>query len=206
MKIKEKLTNLTKKAKESKIFLLFSILYSFIWGTCKIIFGFITSAYFFAVSGATTLIFGFIKNIYSKNFKIESLKNKQKKSINISILLLISSFLFTFYMSRLFFIPENSNYGLILSITIATFSFTELSISIYNFFKAKKTTDILLQSFRCYNLVSSSFAIVLTQVALLSATNTPSPFFNALTGVCFGFFSILIAIYILLKSLKTKNV
>lgn len=152
------------------------------------------------------MLFGFIKKIYLKNINTDDFYNKKRKSIAISILLIISSCLFTFYMARLFFIPSNLNYGLTPSITIATFSFTELGLSLHNFIKSKKTNDLALQSLKCCNLASSCFAIVLTQVALLSTTQTSSGFYNGLTGVVFGLFAILIGIYSLIKSKNSQNI
>lgn len=195
LKIKE-------KAKQINV-LLISVIYNFVWAVCKIVFGVFSGLYFFCISGASTLLFGFTKQVYLKH---QSLDNDEKvgKSITIAILLIISSALFTFYMARLFFIDDTKQYGLILSIAIATFSFTELGLSIYNFTKAKRTNDLLLQSFRGCNLASSCFAIVLTQVALLSATQSTNNNLNGLTGVILGGFSILIGVYILIQCLKKR--
>lgn len=65
--------------------------------------------------------------------------------------------------------------------------------------------NLLLRSFRGCNLISSCFAIMLTQTALLSATNTPAINYNAITGVVFGCISMLIAVFCLIKSAKTKQ-
>lgn len=200
----DKLNSLISKIKQKNILLLLSVVYSYTWAICKIIFGVFTFSYFFCISGASTLLFGFIKKIYLTNYKSNDFNEKCGKSITISILLIISSSLFTFYMAKFFFVEDIQSYGLILSIAIATFSFAELGISIYNFTRAKDSQDILLQSFRGCNLSSSCFAIVLTQVALLSATQTSNNFFNGLTGVIMGSFAILIGIYLLIKSIQAK--
>jgi len=192
------------KLKEKNVILLCSLIYSFLWSVAKIVFGVITGAYFFCISGASTQLIGFVKKIYFSNSKSED-ENKAIKSITISILIIISSALFVFYMARLFFISEVKNYGLIMSITIATFSFAELTISIINFVKAKKSNDMLLQAYKGCSLESSCFAIVLTQVALLSATNSTNNFYNGITGVVLGSFSILIGVYLLIVSLKNKK-
>lgn len=205
MQTKGSFKNFIEKIKQKKIILLFSLIYNFVWATCKILFGVFTLSYFFCISGAYTLLFGFIKKIYLKNYKTDDADEIKGKSITISILLIISGVLFTFYIARLFFVDSTKEYGLVLSIVIATFSFAELGISIYNFTKAKKTQDLLLQTFKGCSLVSSCFAIVLTQVALLSATGTPSNFYNAITGIIFGFITIIIGLYLLIKSTKTKT-
>lgn len=203
--IKTKINYAKEQAKQKQIVLLVSTAYNFIWAICKILLGTFTFSYFFCVSGASTLLFGFIKKIYLKNYDNNDFQEKIGKSVTIGILLIISSALFTFYMARLFFISETKNYGLILSISIATFSFTEFGLSIYNFIQAKKSNDILLQTFRCYSISSSSFAIVFTQVALLSTTNSTNNYLNGLTGIVAGIFSILFGIYTIIKAVKVKN-
>ncbi len=191
-----------EKAKHKQLVLLISLVYNFVWAVLKIVFGAFTLSYFFCVSGASTLLFGFIKRIYLKNYQSNDESEKRAKSITISILLMISSALFCVFMARLFFIDAQQDYGLILSITIAAFSFFELGLSIHNFVKARKSNDILLKSFKGCSLASSCFAIVLTQVALLSATKTPGNLYNAITGVVFGLFALLIGLTLLIQSLK----
>lgn len=205
MKFSESIKNIVEKAKQKKVVLLLSLVYSFVWAVCKIVFGIFTFSWFFCISGASTLLFGFIKKIYFNNHKIDSFENKKSKSITIGILLIISGALFTFYMARLFFVPYTKEYGKILSITIATFSFAELGIAIYNFARAKKTNDILLQSFKSCSLASSCYAIVLTQVALLFACKTNGNFYNAISGVVFGSFAVLIGVYVLTMASKAKS-
>lgn len=202
----ESLKKFSVLAKQKNLVLLISLIYNFVWAVCKILFGSFTKSYFFCVSGASTLLFGFIKQVYLKHNKTDDFELKRGKSLTLAILLIISSALFTFYMSRLFFIDEASNYGLIMSITIAAFSFTELGLSITEFVKAKKTDDLLLQSFRGCSLASSLFAIVLTQVALMSATGSTDNFYNGLIGVIMGVFSILIGAYLIYNCYKTKTI
>lgn len=205
MSCKTWLFGLKDRTAYSKRILFVSAIYNFVWAICKIIFGALTGSYFFCVSGASNLLFAFIKHIYLKHFESEDVAEKRGKSIIISILLIASSVLFTFYMSRLFFIDDIRQYDMIMSITMATSSFVELGFAIFKFIKSKQTNDILLQSFRGCNLASSCFAIVLTQVALHSATKTSANLQNAITGVIFGGLAILIGVYILIKAVKVKN-
>lgn len=169
-----------------------SIIYSYVWAMYKIFFGIFTRSFSFCISGANTLSFGVIKQIYL------SKKNQSKhysQALAISILLIVSGILFTAYMSRLFFIDTSPRYGLIISIAIAGFAFAEFGLSIYKCIRANNSQNILLQSYRAYNLVSSSFAIVLTQIALLSATQTVGNIYNAITGITFGGFAIIVGCY-----------
>lgn len=205
MKKSGKLSKIIEKAKQQKIVLLISALYNFVWSILKIIYGAFSQAYFFCVSGVSTLLFGFIKRIYLKHYNSIDYAQKQEKSITIATLLIVSSTLFALYMSRMFFSSAVKEYGKILSISIATFSFAELGFSIYNFVKAKKSQDILLQSLKGCSLASSCFAICQTQVALLSATQTSANFFNGLTGVILGVFSAFIGVYLLIKIDHSKD-
>lgn len=203
MGFKKIVTNIKSKIFYSKFILNISMIYNIIWAICKIIFGTFTNGYFFCISGASNLLFGFIKRVYLKNFNSEDETEKRTKSIIILVMLILSSLFFTIFMARLFFINDDKQYGLILSIAIATCSFTELGFSLYNYFKARKSNDILLKAFKTCSLSSSLFAIVLTQIALLSATNTPSNLNNAITGVLFGAISITFATVTLIKTCKT---
>lgn len=182
--------------------LILSMVYGFVWSIGKILFGAFTGAYFFCVSGASSLLFAFVKKIYLKNFESEQESEKRSQSVAISVLIVVSGLLFTFYMARLFFIDEAQQYGLIWSIAIATASFVELGMSIYNIKKANKTNDVLLQSFRGCNLSASCYAIVLTQVALLSATETSANLYNAITGV--GCIAVIIGVICIVRASKTK--
>lgn len=204
MGFKTKISNFSNKVKQSNICLIFAVIYSFVWSIGKILFGAFSKGYFFCVSGASSLLFAFVKHIYLKTFKSENQDEKLGESVTISILIILSGVLFTFYMARLFFVDDVKQYGKIWSITIASASFFELGLSIANLRKAKKQNDTLLQAFRCCSLASSCYAIVLTQVALLSATNTPANFYNALTGVIFGVVTIFIGIILMIVISKRK--
>lgn len=205
MQIKKKLLSLRDKLVQKKIFLKLSLIFNFVWAVCKIIFGVFTFSYFFCVSGASTILFGFVKKVYIKYFNSNDYDEKRTKSIIISVLLIFSSVLFTFYMARLFFIKQTNEYGLIVSILIAAVSFTELILSIYNFIKSKKSTDVLLKSFKGCSLVSSCYAMAITQIALLSATDNQSNFYNGITGVIFGCIAIIIGLYLLIIAMKDSN-
>lgn len=206
MNFKEKMNNLISECKQKKILLLISLVYNFIWSICKIIFGVLIQAYYFCVSGVSTIMFGFSKRLYLKHYDSENEREKVEKTVIVCILIILSGIFFTLYMARLFFISINREYDLILSIMIATFSFTEFVISICNFIKAKKQDDILLKSLRGCSIASSCYAITLTQTALLSATKNMNSVYNGITGVCFGVIVILIGTYLLIETkLKVKK-
>lgn len=185
------------KTFRTKIITYTTMVYNFFWSILKIFFGFFMRTYLYCISGIYTLLFGFIKKIFISNHSNKDV-NLELKSLIIGILLTISGVAFGLYMGRLFFYPDEKTYGLVWSIAIAVCSFVELGLAIYNMRKVRKREDILLFSLRCCNLSSSLFAIVLTQVALLSATKAVnSSTSNAITGVIVGILVMLIGLFVI---------
>lgn len=181
-----------------------TMIYNFVWAVCKIVFGALMSAYLFCISGAYNILIGFAKKTFLSNRNRSVDKNT--KSLVIGILILISGFVYAFYTASFFIWPKESDYGLILSIAIATCSFVELGLAIYNIMKAKQKKDILLFSLRSCNLATAAYAMVLTQIALLSATGTENVSnFNAITGIIAGTVAIAIASAVIIKSQEHKG-
>lgn len=206
MQIKHTFNKLRDKTERTKIIAFITMIYNFIWSIVKIVIGIFTGALFFCINGIYTLLIGFTKRIFLNHYKSDNEKQKASKSLLIGILIIIIGTLFTIYMARLFFINHTYNTNLIVAIVIATFAFVDLGISIYNITTERKQNDILLSTFRKCNLISSFYAIVLTQVALLSVTNSFNySMYNGITGVIFGFLSILIGIYIIFKAKINLN-
>lgn len=199
----------TNDVKRIKLITLITMVYNFVWSIVKIFFGFFSTMYFFCVSGVVTLILGFTKKIFYSNYQSESEQIRLTKSRLIGILLILIGVLFAGYMAKLFFIPEKSKYDLIVSIAIAFCSFLELGISIFYLYKDKRTNDnILLTSIRYCNLADGLFAIVLTQMAILSAQteNTiNTSMYNGVVGIVMSVLVVLLGIIILLKVNKINK-
>lgn len=118
---------------------------------------------------------------------------------------MVLSLVYCLYMGRLFFVSSTTKYGEITAITIAAFSFLELAISIRNLVKSYKAKNILLMSLRSCNIASSFFALVLTQVAILSAvTEVDHSFYNAIGGIVFGALAFFEGLVQLIVSYKYK--
>lgn len=195
----------TNKIFRTKIITYTTMVYNFFWSILKIFFGVFMNSFLYCISGVYTLLFGFIKKIFLSNHANKEV-NLETKSIIIGVLLTISGFAFGLYMGRLFFVSYEANYGLIWSIAIAGCSFVELGLAIFNLRKARKGDDILLFSLRCCNLSASFFAIVLTQVALLSATKAENTSFsNAITGVVASILVVVLGFVVIGISLHKKN-
>ena len=188
-----------------KILTMTTMIYNFVWAICKIIFGICMSAYLFCISGIYNILIGFAKKTFLSN-RNRSTETKTK-CIVIGILILIAGIVYSLYTASFLIFPKDGNYGLILSIAIASCSFLELGISIYNIIKARRNNDDMLYSLRCCSLVTACFAIVLTQVALLSATNTINvSIFNSISGILAGTIAIIIGINIIIKSSKKHKI
>lgn len=203
MKLIEKIKN---KKERTKLIIVLSALYNYIWSSSKILLGIFLRTYFICVSGLSTFLVGIIKTICLKGFnQSDDLKNKKSKIVG-GILVSIG-ITFGIYMARLFFIENNSsNYGLIPSISIAFFSFVELVLAIKNLQIAKKGNNLLYYSLRMTILATGLFAIVNTQSALLTACNEPDGHANAILGSIIGLIVLIQGTIILIKANKLKKV
>lgn len=102
-------------------------------------------------------------------------------------------------MSTLFVYPQLEQYDVIVAIAIATFSFIELAISIRNALIDRKRGDTLLSALRNCNLASAIFAIVLTQVALMTSQGEDASIGSAISGIIAGVIVVIIAVIYLIK-------
>ena len=199
-----------KRLKEDKtlrvrIITWITMLYNFFWGVFKVFVGIFRATYFFCVSGGTTLLIGTTKVIFHRHIDNDNEDIKIKKAKIISVLLMIVGMLFTIYMVKYFFYPDEHVFSTISSIALAAFSFGELGVAIYNIFKERKSSDPMMFALRSCNLVSALFAIVLTQIALLSAQGQQMAVGNGISGVVFGALAIIVGIISLVVSTKIEK-
>lgn len=188
--------------RRTKVITFTTMVYNFFWAIGKILFGIFKMTYLYVFSGTYTLLLGFSKKIFITNHsKTTESINKETKSIVIGVLILIAGVAFAIYTGLFFIFPKEFHYGMIWSIAIAACSFVELGIAIFNLFRARKKKDILLESLRCCNFVSALFAIVITQVAILSFTQTPnSAMYNAITGIIAGVLAIIVGTILIINA------
>lgn len=184
------------------------MLYNFCWSIGKILFGIFKVAYIYCLSGIYTFIIGFVKKIFVSNHLKKDI-NYEAKSIIMGVLTLVSGLAFSIYMGRLYFWPQEHHYGLIWSIAIALCSFTEMGIAIFNLCRVRKKNDIMLFSLRCCNFVSAIFAIVITQISILSTQSISASIYNATTGIVAGIVGIILGSLVIVKAahrnIKNKN-
>ena len=136
----------------------------------------------------------------------KSLKEQQDYYRIIGIIVLISSLIFTIYSIRIFLGGKSSAYPEIIGITIATFTFTEITLDIKGLVSSWKTNNIMLKANRLTSFASSLICLVLTQTALMSFAHDGDPSVaNGISGVFFGSGAALIGVYMIVHIYRVGN-
>ncbi len=154
---------------ERKIFFktLCSFLFSFIWSIVKLIMGIFISSLFLLASSLFTL-----SMCFSKLFCLLGIKKDKDCSSKFyislsSFLIIIAGIFYGIYNLRLLngYIPVN--YGLIISIVIALFSFIFLINSIVYLIKERKKNNFYYKNLRTIAFINALNDLLLTQMTLL---------------------------------------
>lgn len=177
------------------------MLYQMIWSVCKVVIGCLFATYFMCVSGVYTFCIAVCKGIFFRHYGGQNPVASARKAMFIGMLIILSGLAFVLYMARLFFIPQEESYGMILSIAIAACSFYDLIAALCRYRKAVATSDILLSALRTSNIAGGLFSIVLTQVAILSAQGMQDcSVYNAVSGIVFGGLAMLSGAVLVLRA------
>lgn len=188
----------------TKIITFVTMVYNFFWAVGKIAFGIFRRSFIYVLSGGYTILIGFSKRIFVKHHSKDL--NKETKSIIMGVLILIAGCAFAIYTGTFLVWHQLNQFGLVWSIFLALCSFVEMGIAIFNLSRVKKKNDIMLSALRCCNFVSALFAIVITQVAILSATDPKDmSAYNAITGIVAGVVAVGIGTYIIIKACKLNQ-
>ncbi len=154
--------------------------------------------FFLFIAGVVNILFLFAKLECLFGLKKKD-HNYKKRSVIISLILILCGLMYIVYMSRLFFKEEVEVYSMNIAIFIALVSFVELGIAIKGLFNAYKKIKYFFQ-LKCINLCSVITSMVLTSIAIMSfADENPSNHTNALFGIGAGILIIFIAIIILMS-------
>ncbi len=176
-----------------------------LWGSGKILIGYIFALYSLMISGMSSFLIGLTNIIFFKSYR-KSEEEKEKKSYVLGVLLILIGIAYTIYM--IFVVVDNEKlgeYGMIEAIIVATFSSIELIIAVVNFFKARRTGDILKISFWITALAVCTFALMNTQGALLYATGSYNAIIMGISGSICGLINILLGVFIFLKVKKIRK-
>jgi hypothetical protein len=97
---------------------------------------------------------------------------------------------------------ELERYDVIIGITIATLTFTELGMAIHGAIAARRSSDLVVEMIKLSNLAGALILLVLTQSALISMGNGAAPSWpTGLGGLFFGTLVGGIGLYMLLRRL-----
>lgn len=161
--------------------------------------GILTGAYFYLLSGSSTLFTGINRHIY---LRARVSKSKEKASAYlISCFLMLIGIFYLLYALRLFLIEEpTKEHSIILAITIALLSFIELELSIHHLCHDRKSKSMTVISFRTMGLALSFFVLVNTQSSILTALGKEHTSADAIFGVIAGEIAIALGIFLLIKN------
>lgn len=98
-------------------------------------------------------------------------------------------------------------YGEIMAISTTVFAFAKIIFATYNFFKARKTNDPIVQSFRNINVTGALVSLLAAQVTLSSVYGGDS--MNALhtvMGAVICLLSTAIGVYMIVRAVKRINI
>jgi len=225
-KIKDKLDNKFNKYKYYRLYeenhlfkvLVFTLISSFIsfgFGVFNLVYGIVLysyrylffSIYYFVIGLMKLLIILVYKSIFKKykedNVRIE--KEKRKIYLFNGILFFILGVGLSFIVSMVLNLYKPIVTSEILAISIATYTFYKIVISIKNFVKAKRNKDKLIQSIRDINLIETITSLVLLESTLITTFGEMTNSLKIVVGVSGFILSLLIfsiSIYIVISSIS----
>jgi hypothetical protein len=140
---------------------------------------------FVCVGGFYNIGIGAAKYIMVKS---RSEKDQRRHYKWVGIIILVSSASYMVYCLNMSIQNKaNVTYGIVTSITIATFTFTEIGMAVYGLLSTRKVANLTLAAAKRINLVTALISIVLTQSALLSLNEVENAArYCGLTGIVFG--------------------
>lgn len=163
------------------------------------VFVFMNAFYNIGIFVAKKLSYNISKEINEEN------ENKKGNYYKIAIIMIVSSLFYILYTIRMFVSKENVDYGQIVAITIATVSFTELTIAITGVVKAHKKKDINTVFDKLINLSTAFICMVFTQSAILSfAHEGDASIYNGYSGLFFGSLNMIIGTYMIIYTKRYK--
>lgn len=124
----------------------------------------------------------------------------------VAAILSLSGLCYVGYSIRLFFGGTASQYGQIMGIAIACYTFVEFGIQIRELLKLRKNHDMESESLRLTSFSTILISFVLTQTALMSFSEPGEHnFSNGLAGVIFGGLVILVGLIAQLRCWHFKK-
>ena len=127
---------------------------------------------------------------------------------NSGVVLLLLNTALSVAIAQMIFDGMGFIYGGIMIYVSATYSFTKIGISVYNFIKAQKQSDAVIEIARNISLVDAAVSILSLQTAMLvtyTQENIDISLANTLTGSAVSLLSYFMAIFMIVKGNKKIN-
>lgn len=183
----------------------FSIIFNTILGISKIILSFFKGV-FFLVAG--------VLNIFILMAKLEcylGVSHSHKKTFKYrnnftGVFMILAGVQYAIYMGRMLYADVDlTNYGVYLSIGIATVSFIEMAVAVIGCFKVNGKGHYY-RNLKVINLCSAMTSIVLTEVALMTFASDSDPrLINGIFGLVVGLLISILGIFIIIAPKVSIN-
>lgn len=122
-------------------------------------------------------------------------------------LVIAASAVYLVYSIYIFCFGSIASYHMYIAIGIAAVTTYELVVSIYGMRKARQKKDVKEETVKYINFASALISVSLTQTALLSFTNeTDMSRAYAIGDSIFGFFALLVGLFMLLRANKLEKI
>jgi hypothetical protein len=200
-----------KKDKNTVIFSVIFMFFSYLWGIARLLIGIFENNRFYGASGISGILLGLCKTLFVLGVKKDDQEFQEKIFKAIAILIIVANALYISYMISLYFYPTHLiKLPMWINILICCISFADLGLAIIGIIKNISRKNILFIARECLSLVWAFQAIVFSLASLISAMNqvlsaTQISSYNASLGLIYGILSIFIGIVMLVKFKKYKS-
>ena len=114
-------------------------------------------------------------------------KSQLKKAVKVSAVIIFSGLCYVCYSVRLFFGGSSADYGMVMALAIACYTFADFTIQIMELIRLRKAGSLEAEALRVVSLCSILVCFVLTQTAIMSFSSGGAHHISdGLGGVVFG--------------------
>ena len=161
--------------------------------------------------------FMFANALFSSGIAVaryEALKMKElergmqlKKAVNVSAVIIFSGLCYVCYSVRLFFSGSPGEYGMVMALAIACYTFVDFTIQIVEIIRLRHDGSLEAEALRVVSLCSILVCFVLTQTAIMSfSTDGDHHISDGIGGVVFGSLVTGVgAIYLVINHLRSAR-
>ena len=202
--------NLIKKYKEKTsdekriIRALITICIGAVWSLALIVFSIISQSIFIFVSALFSISL-YVSNLLCLiGFKKNDEESHKFYIILSSLLMIAGGIFYCVYSVRLLFGESPRNFGLIISLAIALFSFISIVNSSIALVRDRKNPNIYIRNIKIVSFISALTSIMLTQMSLLmiKAPNVDQRY-NFYFALAISIFACFIGLVVLIKDIKS---